>query len=119
MRLKNGVSKLIAFDHTKYANIIIDPDKYLPPATWNWTNSQLLELDFDARNPPDHSGGDVFSPHRTIYLELRARINSHIDQELEPILSLSTRPREGFNWQPLLGVQEAEVAYDYFEDRQF
>jgi hypothetical protein len=76
--------------------------------------AQLLELSFDPRSPPEAAGEDTFAPFRTVYLQLRSRLQAHILSESEPCFSLSVRPIEAFNWDPQLnqeGVQEAEVGY--------
>jgi hypothetical protein len=73
----------------------------------------------DPKNPPDHSNGDQFSPHRTIFIELRQRIITHIAMGLQPILRLSVRPTGGFNWRPGQEIQEAEIGFDQIEDSSY
>ncbi|KAL4755600.1 uncharacterized protein BDW70DRAFT_165334 [Aspergillus foveolatus] len=91
-----------------------DPEEYLPSTTYNWTKVQLLELNFDPENPPKHAGGDVFTPYRTTYFDLRARISAHITQGNEPELGLSSRPVGGFNWEPAnnQNISQVEILYD-------
>ncbi|KAL4860412.1 hypothetical protein BDV12DRAFT_191720 [Aspergillus spectabilis] len=92
-----------------------DANEYLPAETYNWTLAQLLELGFDPRNLPEIAGDHVFIPFRTIYLELRSRIQAHLQQGSRPYLSLSVRPAGAFDWDPQLnpeGVEEIEVEYD-------
>lgn len=96
----------------KLTNISIDPDEYLPQETYDWTYKQLSELGFDPKNPPNHSNNDRFSPYRTIFIELRQRIITHIQEGLQPTLGLSVRPTGGFNWQPEQEIQEAEIDFD-------
>ncbi|KAL4965070.1 uncharacterized protein BDV14DRAFT_189871 [Aspergillus stella-maris] len=91
-----------------------DPDKYLPIETYNWTRTQLLELNFDPENPPEtaaDSTDHAFIPFRTTYLELRSRIKAHIQQGSQPILELSKAPTGTFNWDPQHipeGIEEVE-----------
>ena len=57
-------------------------------------------MGFDPENPPPIPDEDRLSPHRMIYLQLRERIFQHVQQQLEPVLALSEKPLEGFDWQP-------------------
>ncbi|KAL4962587.1 uncharacterized protein BDV14DRAFT_178267 [Aspergillus stella-maris] len=98
-----------------------DTDQYLPPDTYAWTRNQLLELLFDPQQPPSAAGDHALTPFRTIYLDLRARIQAHIETGSQPILSLSQPPTGAFRWDPRLNpngteklelVREVEVGYD-------
>jgi hypothetical protein len=82
------------------ANKIIDPDEYLPKDTLQWCRTQLLTMNFDPEKPPAIPQEDRLSPHRTIYLQLRQKIQIHIQCHENPVLALSERPTGGFNWQP-------------------
>lgn len=102
-------------------NFIIDENEYLPAETFNWTRTQLLELNFDPESPPSTAGDHILTPFRTIYLELRARTKTHIQQGFRPFLQLSQPPTGAFNWDPqinpnnkenLENVREVEVGYD-------
>jgi hypothetical protein len=96
-----------------------DIDEYLPPETYTWTRNQLLELLYDPQQPPPIASDHILTPFRTIYLELRSRIQTHIQGGLQPILQLSQPPTGAFDWDPrqnanedLEHVQEVEVEYD-------
>ncbi len=93
---------------------IIDPDKYLPYTTYQWTLAQLLELGFNPRKPPVNIGDDNLSPYYRVYLNLRVRIQAHIQDNAEPVLALSRPPLGSFNWEPVLNqnIPEIEVEYD-------
>lgn len=54
--------------------------------------------------------GDVFTPHREVYMGLRTRILMHIQQQLEPVLCLSKRPTGAFDWNPGQEIEEVQVA---------
>jgi hypothetical protein len=56
----------------------------------------------------------VLTPFRTVYFDLRARVQAHIQQGLEPELSLSSAPRGGCSSQPVSNqnISEIEVGYD-------
>jgi hypothetical protein len=57
-------------------------------------------MNFDPENPSPIPDEDRLSPHRTIYLQLRQRIELHILQQTDPILALSEKPVGAFDWQP-------------------
>ncbi|KAL3496438.1 hypothetical protein BJX62DRAFT_222109 [Aspergillus germanicus] len=96
-----------------------DIDEYLPPETYSWTRNQLLQLLYDPQQPPPIAGDHVLTPFRTIYLELRSRIQVHIQAGSQPILQLSQPPIGAFNWDPRRTwkedfelVREVDVEYD-------
>jgi hypothetical protein len=87
-----------------------DSDEYLPQVTYDWVTRQLQEMNFDPMAPILPPNGDVFAPHREVYMELRTRILTHIEQQLEPVLYLSTRPTGAFDWNPGQEIEEVQVA---------
>jgi hypothetical protein len=75
-------------------------DEYLPPDTLRWCRVQLLEMGFDPDDPNTYLEDDPKAPYLAIYLELRGRVNLHMEGHPSPQLGLSSRPVGAFNWQP-------------------
>jgi hypothetical protein len=101
MMYENGVCTSFLTSLSLAKPCKIDPDKYLPTETYNWTRTQLLELGFDPESPPETAGvctDYLFILFYTTYLELRSRIKTHIQQGSQPILELSRAPTGTFNW---------------------
>ncbi|KAL4732831.1 hypothetical protein BDV11DRAFT_210663 [Aspergillus similis] len=95
-------------------------DEYLPQSTYDWTLVQLKELGFDPHSPPEDVGDDILTPYRTIYSNLRARIQVHIQDGSQPELSLLERPVGGFDWDPMYAheIPEVELEYDQEESER-
>ena len=75
-------------------------------------------MGFDPESPPPIPDEDRLSPHRTIYLQLREIIFVHLQQQLDPVLSLSKKPLGGFNWQPSSdnSIQQIDLVNDELEE---
>jgi hypothetical protein len=96
-------------------------DEYLPPSTYAWCQNQLQQLGFDPISSLDNSE----APHRTVYLQLRAALNNHIDEGNISQLALSEKPTGALSWQPSRenirteDVQEVSlVGDDMYGDRE-
>ena len=76
-------------------------------------------MSFDSENSSPISDEDWLFSYHTVYLQLQERIFVHIQQQLEPVLALSEKPYEGFNWQPSsidISVQQIDVINDEIEE---
>ncbi|KAE8553419.1 hypothetical protein EYB25_004801 [Talaromyces marneffei] len=65
-----------------------NPDQYLPDETNTWVSQQLSELEFDPTAFQNSNYHDRFAPYHTTYMELRRRVQNHINLGDKPILRL-------------------------------
>ena len=54
-------------------------------------------MGFDSENSLSISNEDWLFSHHTVYVQLQARIFSHVQQQLESVLTLSKKSHEAFN----------------------
>jgi hypothetical protein len=91
-------------------------NEYLSLSTLQWCIKQLRHLEFDISQP----ASNPVMPHRTIYLQLRTALTTHLASGNLPELGLSVKPTGALNWQPpplqTEGVQEGHLAGDGADD---
>jgi hypothetical protein len=67
-------------------------------------------------NPEETSSeviGDIWTPFRTIYCQLREAVAAHITEGIEPQLGILKHPKGAFNWEPTSNqhiISEVELA---------
>jgi hypothetical protein len=75
-----------------------DIDGYLPFETYSWCKSLLSTLGFDHDAVDLPTAQDRTAPLIDIYLQLRARVQEHIDGGFQPQLSLLETPTGAHDW---------------------
>lgn len=70
----------------------VNVDDFLTPTTAAWCQAQLTELGFD---PTLQTEEDRRRPYFNFYIQLKGRIQQHLDSGREPVLGMIEAPRGG------------------------
>lgn len=76
-----------------------DIDEYLPQETLEWCSAALQSMGYDSTIAACSIPTDRTIPYLNIYLQLREKINFHIQNQFQPKLSLLNPPTGARNWR--------------------
>lgn len=76
-----------------------DIDGFLPPQTLEWCNEVLESLGHSSEAAARSLPTDRTAPYLEVYLQLRRRVEFHIQNQFQPTLSLLTTPTGARSWR--------------------
>jgi hypothetical protein len=82
-----------------------DINAFLPPDTLEWCNGVLQSLGFESEAAARSLPIDRTAPYVDIYLELRRQVQSHIQNQFQPSLSLLAPPVGARNWRVCISYE--------------
>jgi hypothetical protein len=84
-----------------------DLDAILPAETYSWCQDFFSSINFSFDRISLETEIDHTSPHFQVYLQLQSALNTHIQSQQLPILSLMESPTGAYRWQ---GTDQGEIA---------